>query len=272
MARASTLAGEPALLPGLLHLLVDAARTVPEIHQRGGDLMPHMIQEVQRPQAGFAGQPGRFAGQCKRPVAHPSYKPDQGVLTPEADLIQKVTQPSHLRAVMEPLAEPLTVRFQALALGAGLFFFQLQRRSPFPGFRAETPAPRWAKAAAVPPAKPANGRCPLVDFRVVCPPGPVRSGRWPGKKATYFIIHPCLFQARQLVKFDDFFHSFVIVSQSAAMSGGRGQSTVCTPSAPGDSKVMRAQCSACRPMRARLPPYSSSPASGQPMWAKCTRS
>ena len=165
------LGGRAALLPGLLHLLVDAARTVPEIHQRGGDLMPHMIQEVQRPQAGFAGQPGRFAGQCKRPVAHPSYKPDQGVLTPEADLIQKVTQPSHLRAVMEPLAEPLTVRFQALALGAGLFFFQLQRRSPFPGFRAETPAPRWAKAAAVPPAKPANGRCPLVDFRVVCPPG-----------------------------------------------------------------------------------------------------
>ena len=105
-----------------------------------------MIQEVQRPQAGFAGQPGRFAGLCKRPVAHPSYKPDQGVLTPEADLIQKVTQPSHLRAVMEPLAEPLTVRFQALAPGAGLFFFQLQRRSPFPGFRAETPAPPVGKS------------------------------------------------------------------------------------------------------------------------------
>ena len=164
------LGGRAALLFGLRHLLVHAARAVPEIHQRGGDLMPHMVQDVQRPQAGFAGQLGRFVDQCKRPMAHSSYKPDQGVLSPEADLIQKVAQPGHLRAVMEPLAEPLTVGFQTLAQGAGLFFFQLQRRSPFPGFRAGTPAPRWAKAAAVPPSKPADGRCPSVDVCAVRPP------------------------------------------------------------------------------------------------------
>lgn len=86
---------------------------------------------------------------------------------------------------------------------------------------------------------------------------------------SYFIIHPARIETSIVTKFGRFFH--LLFTKSCAISGGSGLSagmvfqflpvigsSTRMPSGSGvhtgTRKVCFAQCSACRPMRARLPP------------------
>ena len=86
------------------------------------------------------------------------------------------------------------------------------------------------------------------------------------------IISPPRRKASNWKVFSHGFRRSFTLSSSAAMSGGRGEVTVFRSVLPGSANEISAQCSAWRAIPARLPPYSSSPAKGQPIWAKCTRS